>query len=292
MSPSALHGPGAVRGIEGLRGREPIGVVAAIGKKDSARGFPTEKDRWHLVSPREVDGVRHPVEVYSAFNRAAPENRKMLRGTLVHAAPGQSFSYHLKAQVLPDQPAHPNRRPACVGDGRLAVRWSGAGADEFAKIPCPHERCQYRQPQGRKPAACKPWGQLIFQLRWKEGSPLPSMLAKFTTGGWNTCANLVGFFEHLAEVCGTASAGRPVSLVGFPFLMTLGEQTNREKRTRFPVVRFTPEIAPDAFVRHQLDVVASLPQAPARITDQTDGELAEDWAALNPGPTEKPRTTR
>ncbi len=282
---SALHG-GQPSGIVGLRPRDPVLVAATIGRK-SERGFPEENDRWHIVDAVGVDGKKNQAPGFAAFNSAPAGRRKILRGTLAHASPDDAFHHSLKAHLLPGL-AHPQQRPSCVGDGKTAVRWGGKEPNEFDTIPCPHDRCQYRQPQGRKPAPCKPFAQLIFQLRWAPESPLPCVLAKFSTGSWNTAANMLGFFQHLRVACGTAAHGRRISLVGFPFMMMLTEKTNRERKTRFPVVRFSPELDAADFARAQLDVVGALPQAPASIEDLTAAEVADDMAALAPGPAHKP----
>jgi len=244
--------------IKDLNGREPVGAVVSIGVKDKQRGFPTETDRWHIVNPREESGVRHLHPGFSAFNSAAVDKRKILRGNLVHSARDECFKHHLKAQVL--RGAHPDKRPACVGDGVHATRWEGPGPDDFMEIKCPHERCEYRQ---GTPPKCKPWAQFLFRLRWQDGVALPTPLVKFTTGSWNTVGNILGFFEYIdqtARQLGMTS----YSLFGFPFVLTLQYQTKPSAKSKFPVVHISPEEDPVAFfMRQRGDIALINSQTPA-----------------------------
>ena len=121
--------------IKDLHPREPVGAVVSVGVKDKAKGFPTETDRWHIVQPREENGIRHPHPAFTSFNQAPPEHRKVLKGVIMHATRDLCVEWHLKAQVL--SKAHPDRRPACVGDGVKAIRWEGGEADDFMDIKCP-----------------------------------------------------------------------------------------------------------------------------------------------------------
>jgi hypothetical protein len=259
------------QGIAGLRGREPVGAALAIGVKKNGNGFPIERDRFHLVAPREEKGNRPYLPQFAAFNTAPPERRQMIRGNLVHASRAECFDYQLKAQVLPGGKAHPNRRPACVGDGVRAVRWTGQGADDFRQITCPNERCEYRQEiKGAKP--CKPRMRLLFRIRWPDGNPLPTPLVKLTSGSWNSTANALGFFKHLESIAqhlGISDA----TLFGYPFLLQLTQQTNAAAKTAFPVLTITPEADPVEFFQHQRERIRAL-QAPAggyvAITDQTE----------------------
>lgn len=227
-------------GIEGLTGREPVGAVLTVGHK-SSKGNPEHTDRFYLVMPQEVDGVRQQHGAYKAFNEAAPERRVAIRGNLVHSKPEQCFEHGLAAQVLPGLPQHPQKRPACSGDGRRAERWDGT---KMQVIDCPNEKCQFRQAQGDKPVPCKPSMRLLFRIRWADGSPLPPMLVKFTSHAWNTTANVLGFFEHIetqAENLGL----RDFSLYGFPFQLTLTKKKRKAPDgsvgRAFPIVQITPE---------------------------------------------------
>lgn len=267
-------------GIADLKGREPIGAAVTIGVK-GAKGFPIERDRFHVVEAAEdADGRRQHHRAFAYFNEQPPEKRRLLRGNLVHATRERCFEWHLRDQVGPNG-AHPQRRPFCTGDGVRAVRWMGGDADNFKEIECPHERCEFRQdPGGGKPIPCKPWMRLVFRLDWdpatqaalaKVGRPaLPSMTVKFTSGSWNTVRNAVGFFDQFTDTA--RELGIPdAKLFGLPFTMQLGERTNRERKSRFPVVTFTPSMDLIEFLAAQkrdLDALGAMPVHEA-LTDET-----------------------
>lgn len=264
--------------IKGLEGREPVGAVVTIGVKHKERGFPTETDRWHIVQPREEAGVRHLHPGFNAFNTAPPEKRKVLRGNIVHASVADCFEHHLKAQVI-KKPAHPDKKPHCVGDGVHATRWQGPGADDFVEIKCPNERCEYRQ---NKPPTCKPFARMLFRLRWQDGVALPTPLVKFTTGSWNTVANIKGFFDYIDSTARQLGL-EEYSLFGFPFLMTLQYQTKPSVQSRFPVVHISPEQDPVQFFMAQRKNIAGLQhdQVAALPDMQGDGEVFEDVSSIS-----------
>ncbi len=267
-----------MQGIKDLRGRDPIGAVVTIGVKHKERGFPTETDRWHIVNAREEAGIRHLHSAFGAFNSAPVEKRKVIRGNLVHATAADCFEYHLKAQVI-KKPAHPDKRPACVGDGIHAIRWMGGDADNFENIKCPNDRCEFRM---TKPATCKPFSRLLFKLRWQDGVALPTPLVKFTTGSWNTVANLKGFFDYIEESANQLGL-KDYTLFGFPFLMTLQYQTKASVQSRFPVVHISPEIEPVDFFRMQRKNIAQLQQEHiVALPDlQEAGEVFEDVSNIS-----------
>ena len=242
--------------IKDLEGREPIGACVTIGVKDKARSFPTETDRWHIVNPREESGIRHAHPGFASFNSAPPDKRRVLRGNLVHSSRDECFEYNLKAQVLPGKKAHPDKRPACTGDGVKATRWEGGAADEFMAIKCPNERCEYRQ---TTPPACKPFARFLFRLRWPDGIALPTPLVKFTTGSWNSTADLLGFFEYIDKVAKQLGLEK-YSLFGLPFVITLQYQTKPSAQSRFPVIHISPEIDPVTFFMQQREQVRQLQQ--------------------------------
>lgn len=246
------------RGILDLRSAEPVGVVVTQGIKSPGKGFPIEKDRFHLVLPREAQGVRAHHPAFAPFNTAAPDKRKYLRGMIVHAHEQDCLEWHLKAQIL--DRAHPQRRPACVGDGVHATRWMGGDAENFREIDCPHELCEYRRPGPKGNIPCKPWMRFLFQLRWPDGNPLPTPLAKFTSGSWYTVANFRGFFASLYGAARELGVSDP-SLYGFPFGLTLVERTQPDRKTRFPTVVISAEMEPAAFFFWQRKRLAEL-QAP------------------------------
>jgi hypothetical protein len=291
-----MHAP--PDGIANLQGRAPVGAVLTIGiKKDgNPRGFPVEKDRFHLVVPREANGVRLHHPGFSAFNRVPrkpnPDDyqdasrleadratweaelgkRRVIRGNIVHGTQRECFEHYLRAQVLPGHPAHPDRRPACIGDGKRAVRYTGVegGGHTFRDIECPNERCEFRQRKGDKPTPCKPFARLLFRIRWAENSPLPTPLVKYTTGAWNTTANLLGFFTYLDDSARQLGLDR-WTLFGFPFTLTWTEQTKPSETSRFPVVVITPDADPMAFFDAQRVRLREL-QEPVRYAALTDAE--------------------
>lgn len=254
-------------GILGLAGREPIGAVVSLGIKGD-RGFPIERDRFHIVVPREESGKRPHDPAFAAFNGSAVPKRQKLLGNIVHATADQCFEFHLKAQVLGKGYAHPDKRPACVGNGVRAVRWMRSDADDFLEIECPNDRCQYRQ---TTPPACKPFARLLFQLRWPEGyPPMPTPLVKFTTGSWNSTANLKGFFDYIHSAALSLGLDQ-YTLFGLPFAMSVQLQTKASAKTAFPVVRISPEINPVEWFLRQQEQIAALHAAPRyeAITDQS-----------------------
>jgi hypothetical protein len=268
-----------IDGIDGVDGREPVGAVVSIGIKDKQRGFPTETDRFHIVQPRECNNVREPHPAFASFNSAPAEHRKVIRGNLIHATRQDCFEYRLRAQVIKSIGAHPNRRPCCEGDGKRAIRWSGDDADSFMEIQCPNERCEYRQTQ---PATCKPFARFLFRLRWKDASPMPTPLCKFTTGSWNTVNNLLGFFKYVEKVARELGI-KNHSLFGMPFMLTLTRQTKPSLQRAFPVVTITPEQDPVEFYMQQRERIAGINTAEiAALPDMQEPDIvAADYDAIN-----------
>ena len=187
-------------GIEGLQPRLPLGAALTIGVKGPS-GAPTQTDRFHFVSPHDsMEGkfrVRPLLPQFAAFNSADASKRQMVRGNLIHSKREDCFAYHLRAQQLGGKwQNHPQKRPACTGDGHKATRFYGETPEDFREIECPNELCEFRQGTTK---ACKPFAQLLFRPRWPEGNPLPTPLTKLTTGSWNSTAALLGFFSYLDE---------------------------------------------------------------------------------------------
>jgi hypothetical protein len=273
-----------INGIAGLEGREPIGAAVTIGVKGPS-GAPIERDRFHVVEVNEDGDGRRPLHrAFSFFNDLkAPDKRRLLRGNLVHANRRDCFEFNLRAQQQPGGKMHPQKRPFCVGDGVRAVRWMGKDADDFKEIECPHDRCEFRQAQGAKPTPCKPWMRLLFRIAWDDatqdalkavGRPAaPSMIVKFTSGSWNTTRNVLGFFEQFEQTA--AALGIPnAKLFGLPFTMQLGERTNSEKKSRFPVVTLSPAMDLIEFLgaqKRQLDALGAVPVYEA-LTDQSQND--------------------
>ena len=130
------------QGIAGLKGREPVGAALTIGIK-GANGAPTEKDRFHIVWPRENPaGIRPHHPAFKRFNEAPVDKRTLVLGDLVHATRAECFEFSYRNQKSAGQPAHPNKVPFCVGNGDRARRYFGLdkeGAHDFRDIVCPGE---------------------------------------------------------------------------------------------------------------------------------------------------------
>lgn len=266
--------------IDGMRPREPIDGALTIGVKERNRGFPVEKDRFHIVMPYEADGRREYHPAFGFFNSAEPAHRKVIHGNLVHALQAECFEYHLKAQVLGRQKAHPDKMPMCVGDGERAVRWMGGQADNFEEIICPNDRCEYRL---ASPPSCKPWMRFLFRVRWsKEGLPTPTL--KFTSGSWNTISNFLGFFKRIDEISRQLGLERP-ALFGLPFTMTLVERTKASAQRRFPTVSITPDIDPVEWFQQQrhalMEASGPRPEALTDASQQDPKVVYEDTGTIS-----------
>lgn len=275
--------PDAPTGIAGLKGRPPIGAAVTIGIKGD-KGFPTQRDRFHIVEVNENDQGRRPHHrAFDAFNSVDnPEARRLLRGNIVHATQAGCFESRLNCQVQPGGQQHPRRIPFCRGDGVTAVRWMGGDEGNFKSITCPHDKCEYRQPQqGNKPIPCKPWMRFAFRITWApetqallvaKGRPeMPSMTVKLTSGSWATAANFKGFFDSFCDNARELGVANPV-LFGLPFVLQLTERTNRQRKSRYPVITITPTMDVVEFLmkqRDQLDHLHATPPAPA-LTDESE----------------------
>lgn len=274
----------APTGIVGLKGRENFGAVLSMGVKGQ-RGFPVEKDRFHIVWPQEDEaGIRPHHPQFAPFNRAGPEHRKVVLGQLVHHTKDECFQYSYRCQADRRLPAHPKKVPACRGNGATALRWDG---DDFREIPCPAEKCEFRQPiSDKKGPPCKPWMRFGFRLVWRDrASDLPTPATKFTSGGWNTIKNFLGFFEAIeraAEGLGFAD----YSLMGFRFSIQLVEKKGPAQR--FPTAVIVPLDDPIEFLMQQVEHRQQIAARPtvAALTDREQSnprtELG-DWYNHTPG---------
>lgn len=264
--------------IEGLEGRSPIGAALTLGIKHQSRGFPVEKDRFHFVQPYEAEGRREHHPGFAFFNHGDVAKRRMVRGRLVHASQADCFEHHLKAQVLTK--GHPNKRPACVGDGKTALRWQGGDAEDFVEIKCPHERCEYRL---STPPKCKPFMRFLFQPIWNDDR-FPQPLVKFTSGSWNTVRNFIGFFDQIFEMVDDLKIPN-FSLYGYPFTMTLVERTKPSAKSRFPTVAISGDKSPLEWLRDRqalLDAISG--EDYTRLTDQSQQDydtLYEDVQVIS-----------
>lgn len=249
-----------LRGIDGLEGREPVGAVLSVGIK-APGGNPIEKDRFHLLDPMpDANNRRHHHPRFKPFNDAPAADRRVIVGQLVHQSEEQCFGYKLLAYRAKGHPSHPRRLPFCEGDGIRARRYVGIINDEhtFEDIVCPNDRCEFRvrpkTSRGLGPATCKPWSKLLFRIRWGDRSNLPSMLVKYTTRAWSTTKAMIGLFDQIRDQATMVLGdGRAYTLGGFEFTMTLGEGTNPEQHTRFPVVTFAPLTDPISHFMAQVD---------------------------------------
>lgn len=237
-------------GIAGLKGRESIPVAVSLGIK-SDRGFPIEKDRFHIVNGRATTEERqgkkvdlrgyHPL--FDAFNRAAPELRRDIPCVIAHASIPEFIDQKRQAYVLPDMVAHPMRLPVCRGDGAAAVRWVNGA---WKNIPCPGDECPftkagtYKGQDGRereRPAPCKPTTKIVLRFAWHRlevGHPFKGLSAlpfKYMSGGWNTAANILGFQESLTTTCENIGVDPvDVPLFGMPVRLQLYERSGKQQK--------------------------------------------------------------
>lgn len=292
--------------IEGLRGKEPVGAVLTIGTKGPS-GAPTDRDRFYIKVPDSSGDVRVPHPSFASYNFYPPApdewtaeqkaqyrerehaKRRNIRGVLVHAEVDECFEWTRKAQKLPRPYVNHSKLPACTGDGRKALRLQMAGdMIGHKEIPCPNELCEFAiAPNERTPPCCKPWGRLLFQPTWQDGSKLPTPLMKLTTQSWHSLAAILGFFDYFrkqAALCGVPGA----QLFGLPFELTLTEKSSPEKRTKFPVLRMTPLAQIQAFLIGQGDRVAQLQLRRPYVAlldapEQDPGVLLADRSTIEPG---------
>lgn len=290
MQPQNPH-----RGIAGLEGKQPIGAAVTIGIKDPKKGFPIQKDRFHIVMPEaDVNDRREHHPLFKPFNHAPPGKRQIVYAELVHSTIAECFDYKLRAQNAKGHPSHPAKVPLCIGDGNRARRYQGekGGEHVFEDIACPHDRCPLRQ--GQRPE-CKPWMRLLFRLRWKSADTgMPEPLVKYTSASWNTVRSFVGFFEHIESAASALGLDR-YSLAGFPLMLTLAEKKSAARQSRFPVVTVAPLVEVSAFLKRQVEFRRELAdlraverpaitQAPAvALTDREERANEDrDFAAHHP----------
>ena len=274
-------------GIAGLEGRLSVGCALTVGVKPTAgTGYPSERDRFHLVWPQEDEAGRRPLHPqFGEYNRARPEARRAIYGVLAHARQEECFSHALRCQGVKGRPMPPSRRPFCSGDGRAALRYvgvDGAGVERFDRIACPHDACEFRQGE---PAPCKPHMRFLFMLAWGPGVEFPAMLCKFTSGAWNTTREFVGFFgaiRSIAVAFGLDSSA--INLAGFRFVMQLTERSNKARKSRYPVVTITPVDDIAGFLQDQsrraMEISGRRPVAALTDREQRDPTVdVTDWRA-------------
>lgn len=274
-----------IEGIAGMEGRLSVGAALTVGVKGD-RGFPTERDRFHIVWPQEDEGGRRPYHPrFNSFNTADPKHRRAVFGVIANAKSAECFSYNLRCQAPKGHPSPGTRRPFCTGDGVKALRYAGAdaaGVESFKEIVCPHAACEFRQGE---PAACKPHMRFLFMLAWGEKANLPSMLCKFTSGSWNTIAGFVGFFKQIESTAASFGlAPGAVNLAGLRFALQLTERSNKLKKSRYPVVTITLLDDIGDFLQQQtrraIEISGRRPVAALTDRDQQDPTVQHtDWAA-------------
>lgn len=302
-----MSGP---RGIAGLAGREPVGVVVTAGRKalpgDGTKpGTPINRERFYLMmpDPAPVEGVmggaRIPHPAFAAYNAerrgevpVAPTERARLIGRLAHATEVECFHYSRRLQIDSNtRRALPSRRPFCVGDGVRAVRIrpdGPGGAEQEHAIECLGDRCPYAT---GLPDGCKPSMRFLFQLGWdgdalRAGMPTP--LAKFTSQSWNTIRNFIGFFERI-RAAAAAEGWESYSIAGFPFELTIQPKLGGpDGRRKFPVSRIAPLHDPISWFR--LDAAerrealgVSQPVSLLVGPEATPRTEALDWSQNTPG---------
>lgn len=224
-------------GIVGITPRAPIGAAITIGIKPQSvgrsPGFPIEKDRFHIVEPRENDqGYKPHHPSFGWYNKADATKRRALDGQIVHATWADCFEQMALAYKLPGVTPPNNKAPMCRGDGVEALRFFGEkGQDDWRKVPCDIETCRYRQKNGRQPPACKPRTGLVFRLDWsrhaiaEHNPPTPTVL--YTSGGFNTFKSILGMKAELdsaAKVLGQMlglDGPMPYTPAGLRFRLTL-----------------------------------------------------------------------
>jgi hypothetical protein len=293
------------QGIDGLNGsnQQPWGAVVTIGEKGPS-GAPTNTDRFFIKKAQaettEFRGrnalVRRNHPDFEKYNRLDDLRwRQTIRFNLVHsvhlrdgwASVEPCFQFQLKAQQLPRIQGHPKKVPTCVGDGIKARRYAGEknGEHVFNDIDCPHRLCQFRQ--GSSPS-CKPSSRFAFQLRWHDGSSLPTPLVKFVTHSWhNTNKAFIPFFNFLHEQA-MALGATDYSLYGLPGVMTLGRKSMGNNRS-VPVVSVSTDFPPgvtlqEFFLAQRTKLKELSGIVPLRqITDDSPQEQFIDAAEIEPG---------
>jgi hypothetical protein len=301
------------RGIDGLSRREPIGCALTMGRK-GPNNAPVDKHRFFIVRPvadgvgRDARRAAHPA--FAEFNKLAnsvqvpegadyerrleqakqahDEKRASVRGIIVHARPEDCWTNRRQADRLPGH-EHPRLAPSCMGNGHVAQRWMPA-QNAYVEIPCPGDQCPFAQSVDGKRPLSHPHTKLIFQLRFDN---LPSLLCKFTSGGWETTSAIEGFFTSIEEQARYLGVERP-SFYGIPFSLTISKRSNPKLKTSWTVVHMSPDFPPgvtlqeyllrQADARRQLAGAMPLLQigTAAGVGDDADDDRADDARALRP----------
>jgi hypothetical protein len=220
---------------------------------------------------KSVDvGQRRPHPDFAFYNSLPADKRRTFYGMLVHATEAEAGDWRYNAMELPGTmpkkdggvawPKVPGFKGAACSseDGRTASRLYGIGEKgelDYREIPCPNKACEFQQrfsslPKGVKNPPCGSYGRLYFMPRWKaadyEMEEVPRFQRppmKWITGSVGSVANLIGFFDSLAAFVDQGLRRQPgeIGYYGVPFVLRLGMSTNPKEKTRFPVVRVTPD---------------------------------------------------
>ena len=225
--------------------------------------------------------LQHPQ--FGFFNNEKWEHRQILYGVIVHPKEEDCFEYRLKAQVI-RKPAHPGKQPHCVGDGVKARRWSFDDPESFVDIQCLGRKCEFSQ--GDNPA-CKPWMRFLFLVAWPQAKTArPQILCKFTSRGWRTVANFVGFFKYITQTA-SGMGLESYSLMGFPFSIEHTYQTQPDRGRKYQVVTITPSTEPSEFFYRQSERLRAIQSKQfTAITDHTQQEpevVSEDFKGVSWG---------
>ncbi len=252
--------------------REPIGCAVANGRKVEGRGV-VDRDRLFIVLPtadaRGMKGRRAFHPQFAAFN-ALPDPtadeakrkshtavRSTVRGIFVHEHERDAWTENLQAAKLPGH-EHPLGAPSCEGNGCEARRWMPRMVNRetgevgmYDEIVCPGRRCEFQQKgqdRNGKPTRplCGPFSKLVFQLRM---NGMPSLLAKYTSKGWETSESIAGFMAFIREQGAALGIERP-SIYGVPFALTVAEKTG--EGSRYPVVHISPDFGEGRTLQHHL----------------------------------------
>ncbi len=234
-----------------------VGACLALGVKPKGRrGFPEEKDRFHIVMAKtrerkeggsKIEYRPHDTR-FAAFNNADLETRQVFYAMLCYHQEMECWHPNYGMYRFPSGglPNPRNKKFACTGNGTDAERWLDG---ELTMIKGCGEGCPYRQ--GDDPP-CRPRARFWFMPRWlpSQGKAFARYLPDSTVKvllerpimrlatqareARDTFAGMLETVRAQAKPLGGIS-----SFYGMPFVMTLSPATNPEKRTRWHEVTFT-----------------------------------------------------
>ncbi len=250
-------------GIKGIEARMVAGAKLGVGVKRQARGFPVEKDRFHILMPRAGHGgFREAHPAFGWFNQAAPEKRRVVYGAFVGGSwsDGSVSAYNMTdVSRLGDLPRQPRGKSWCTGNGVQATRYSGEkGPDDFRQIRCMGERCRFRTMQGKP---CKSQTLVYFRPVWPKvvleaAAPPPPLLFRFDSGSVITFSTWQGVREQMDKAAAGLGLNR-YTPSGLPLVFTLSEGTNKEKRTRYNYVAISLGVDPIAWLTQTMELQRS-----------------------------------